>query len=231
MLPLDNPHKRLRRLGLGVWLGICGFSPAQAQIYVGYQGDGVVLSNFSSPEAGLTLLMPAALPISLEDAPQAPAPDLPLPLVAAPPAMPLPAAPALPRPLHALFDRVGREHGLPAPLLAAVAAVESGFDARAQSPKGALGLMQLMPDTARQHGVRQVFSVEDNLRGGALHLRGLLRRFSGNTTLALAAYNAGEQAVRRAGDRVPDIEETRRYVPRVLAWQADYARRAQRPAR
>lgn len=139
--------------------------------------------------------------------------------------MPAPAAPVLPRPLYALFERVGREHGLPATLLAAVAAAESGFDARALSPKGAQGLMQLMPDTARQHGVRHVFSMEDNLRGGALHLRGLLRRFSGDTTLALAAYNAGEQAVRRAGDRVPDIEETRRYVPRVLAWQADYARR------
>lgn len=123
-----------------------------------------------------------------------------------------------------LILRAARKHRVAADLIAAVAAAESRFDPRALSPKGAQGVMQLMPATARRFGVRDVWSAEDNIDGGAAYLRWLLDFFGGDTTLAVAAYNAGEQAVLRAGRRIPPYEETRRYVPKVLAWQAHYAR-------
>ncbi|MFM2066354.1 MAG: hypothetical protein RLZZ584_1263 [Pseudomonadota bacterium] len=126
--------------------------------------------------------------------------------------------------LHRLIADVAREHGVGPELIAAVAAAESRFDARALSPKGAQGIMQLMPATARRFGVQDVWSVEDNLRGGAAYLRWLTDFFRGDVTLAVAAYNAGENAVLRAGRRIPPYDETRRYVPKVLAWRAHYAR-------
>jgi soluble lytic murein transglycosylase-like protein len=125
--------------------------------------------------------------------------------------------------LHRLIARVANEYGVGADLLAAVAAAESRFDPTARSPKGAQGLMQLMPATAKRFGVQDVWKVEDNLRGGAAYLRWLLDFFGGNTTLVVAAYNAGEQAVLKAGRRIPALTETRNYVPRVLAWRAQYA--------
>lgn len=100
-------------------------------------------------------------------------------------------------------------------LLHAVVEVESGYNPKAVSPKGALGLMQLMPDTARRYGVTDPFDAAQNLRGGAHHLRNLLNRFSNDKELALAAYNAGEAAVLRHG-RIPPYRETRDYVPAVL---------------
>jgi soluble lytic murein transglycosylase-like protein len=85
-----------------------------------------------------------------------------------------------------------------------------------------MGLMQLMPETARRFGVRDAYDVEDNLRAGTAYLRWLLDTFSGDVQLALAAYNAGENAVVRAGHRIPDIAETRAYVPKVLSYWAHY---------
>jgi soluble lytic murein transglycosylase-like protein len=112
------------------------------------------------------------------------------------------------------IEQVARETGLSASLIKAVALVESGFDPLAVSPKGAMGLMQLMPGTARQYGVRDAFDPGQNLRAGATHLRGLLDEFNGDLTLALAAYNAGSAAVKRYGG-VPAYRETRNYVRRV----------------
>lgn len=103
-----------------------------------------------------------------------------------------------------------------AQLLKAVIAVESGFNARAVSPAGARGLMQLMPATARRYGVRDVFDPAQNISAGARYLRDLLNRFGNDPELALAAYNAGEHAVERHGRKVPPFRETQRYVPRVL---------------
>ncbi len=213
---------------LALWAGGAGTQNAQAQIYVGEADGAVLLSNFATPAASQTLVAAPEEITPLRPAQtRQPGTASAGPVAAASSTIHTPqrSAPPLPAALKPMFDRIGREHALPSALLAAVAAAESGFDARALSNKGAQGLMQLMPGTARQHGVRQVWSLEDNLRGGAAHLRGLLQRFSGDTTLALAAYNAGEQAVLRAGMRVPDFEETQRYVPKVLAWQRDYARR------
>jgi hypothetical protein len=125
--------------------------------------------------------------------------------------------------LRRLIARVATEYRVGADLIAAVAAAESRFDPTALSPRGAQGLMQLMPATAKRFGVRDVWKVEDNLRGGAAYLRWLLDLFGGDTTLAVAAYNAGEQAVLKAGRRIPAFAETRNYVPRVLAWREQYA--------
>ena len=112
------------------------------------------------------------------------------------------------------IERVAREHGLAPELIKAVALVESGFDTHAVSPKGAQGLMQLMPATARQYGVKDAFDPLQNLRAGTIHLRKLLDEFDGDLTLALAAYNAGSGAVRRYGG-VPAYRETQEYVRKV----------------
>lgn len=125
------------------------------------------------------------------------------------------------------IERTSRRHGLDASLLRAVIQVESGYDPNARSPKGALGLMQLMPATARRYGVKDALDPVQNLRGGAAYLRDLLAMFNQDVRLALAAYNAGEQAVTRHGGRIPPYAETQRYVPAVLAVYDDltHARR------
>jgi len=118
-----------------------------------------------------------------------------------------------------------RTQGIDYDLLKALIATESGFDARAVSPKGAVGLMQVMPATAQRYGVTgdakasaasKLADPGTNIRTGARYLRHLLDLFPGRIELALAAYNAGEGAVQRAGNRVPNYRETRDYVQTVL---------------
>jgi soluble lytic murein transglycosylase-like protein len=115
-----------------------------------------------------------------------------------------------------LLQRVAKAHGIHPALLAAVIEVESGFNARAQSPKGAIGLMQLMPDTAARYGTYDLYSPEQNVEAGARYLRDLLVMFNNDVRLAVAAYNAGENAVIRHGRRIPPYAETVRYVPMVM---------------
>lgn len=112
------------------------------------------------------------------------------------------------------IEQVARDNGVDPSLVKAVALVESGFNPKAVSSKGARGLMQLLPSTAKQYGVSDLHDPYQNLRAGAAHLRGLLDEFDGNVTLALAAYNAGSGAVRRYGG-VPAYAETRDYVKKI----------------
>jgi hypothetical protein len=114
-----------------------------------------------------------------------------------------------------LITRTAVKHGIHPDLVFAVAAVESNFNARAVSEKGAQGLMQLMPDTAARFGVADPFNPAENVLGGVRYMRYLLNLFNGDSRLALAAYNAGENVV-LAGGRVPPYPETRRYVDKVL---------------
>jgi soluble lytic murein transglycosylase-like protein len=101
-------------------------------------------------------------------------------------------------------------------LLRAVIVVESGFNSRAVSKRGAVGLMQLMPATATRYGVSNPYDPNQNVHGGARYLKFLIDRFGQDVSLALAAYNAGEDAVDRNGGQIPPFAETQAYVPRVL---------------
>lgn len=111
-------------------------------------------------------------------------------------------------------ERIATEHSLPPELIHSVIKVESNYNPFAISPKGALGMMQLIPSTARRFGVSDVFNPVDNIQGGARYLKYLLDLYHGNYPLALAAYNAGEDAVARYGG-VPPFPETQKYVVQV----------------
>ena len=117
--------------------------------------------------------------------------------------------------LERLVGEAAERHSLDPALVMAVVGVESGFQAQAVSPRGAQGLMQLMPRTAREMGVADAFDPAANLDGGSRYLSSLVARYEGDLTRALAAYNAGMGAVARHGG-VPPYAETRRYVQKVL---------------
>lgn len=119
------------------------------------------------------------------------------------------------RELDPMIRRYSSEHRLHPALIRAVIKAESNFDPRAVSRAGAIGLMQLMPQTAMRLDVRDMYDPEDNIGGGTKYLRQLLDRFHGNLPLALAAYNAGENVVDRY-QALPPIDETRQYVRKVL---------------
>lgn len=122
--------------------------------------------------------------------------------------------PSASRDLAQTVQRIARQNQLSPALIHSVIQVESNYDPFAVSPKGALGLMQLIPSTARRFGVSDVFDPADNIQGGARYLKYLLELYKGDNALALAAYNAGEGAVSRYGG-VPPYAETWNYVARV----------------
>ena len=119
------------------------------------------------------------------------------------------------RGLDSLIRQNGNKHGVDPYLIFLVMEQESHFNPRVVSPKGARGLMQLMPGTAARFGVRRPHDPAQNISGGTRYLRELLNRFSNRVDLVLASYNAGEGAVMRFGNRVPPYRETRNYVKRI----------------
>jgi soluble lytic murein transglycosylase-like protein len=123
--------------------------------------------------------------------------------------------------VHQLLQSAGQKHGLDPDFLASVVHAESGFNARAVSPKGARGLMQLMPKTAEELGVKDSFDPEANVDAGTKYLRALLDQYDGNVPKALAAYNAGANRVAQYHG-VPPFQETRAYVHSIIV---DYNRK------
>jgi soluble lytic murein transglycosylase-like protein len=205
--PLPNPFRRASRLCM-IALSACG-AAAHADIYSRTAADGsIALTNVPSDTHYSLLIAERDLPRGYQ------------------PAWPI-SAKALPgRAGKAQYDNMveqaARQVGLESALLHAVISVESRYDARAVSRKGAAGLMQLMPATARRYAVVDPFDPAQNVQGGARYLRDLLRLFDSDKSLALAAYNAGENAVLRNGKRIPAYRETQDYVPRVLGYYSRY---------
>jgi soluble lytic murein transglycosylase-like protein len=168
--------------------------PASAQIYAWRDANGTMVLSDRALQA----------PTQVFEVPNAPA---------------IRVTRAIDSPSQPRFDDLVEEHAsrhaLRPDLVRAVIQVESGYNPYARSPKGAMGLMQLMPATARQLGVRNPYDPAEYIGGGTLYLRQLLDKYSGDEELALAAYNAGAGAVDRYGRRVPPFRETQDYVKKV----------------
>ncbi|AUY32151.1 MULTISPECIES: lytic transglycosylase domain-containing protein [Pseudomonas] len=184
----------MRGLILGLVAGLMAFA-AQADIYVSSDGKGgFVLSNVHRPgrhyDRVISERPTAGGPVNAQ-------------LITGRPYADLVAAAAL-------------AHGVPQALLHALIKAESGYNPKARSAKGAAGLMQLMPDTAKEMGVKDVLDPQANVQGGARYLKRMLTLFDNDITLAVAAYNAGPEAVLSRGRVVPPFAETQRYVPNVL---------------
>ncbi len=176
-------------------------------------------AGFAAPTGGIYLIEGDGDAIHLSDEARGPGARLVLEIDAAPTEDhgPRPTAGA-PRAtyLAEIVRTAASTHRVAPELLHAVIATESGYAVRAVSPRGAQGLMQLMPATARGYGVTDPFDPRQNINAGARHLRGLLDQFGQDTALALAAYNAGAASVIRHHNRIPPFAETAAYVPRVL---------------
>jgi soluble lytic murein transglycosylase-like protein len=174
-------------------------APAGAQIYTYRDAEGrLILSNVPPAEPGK--------PIAIGTYPVADSDDV---------RTTVEVAPAKSSRYESLIQHHARLNGIRTDLVRAVIQVESGFDPAALSPKGAMGLMQLMPATAAELGVGNPFNPSENVRAGVAYLRRLLDRYDNNETLALAAYNAGPGAVDRYGETIPPYRETRNYVSKV----------------
>ena len=122
--------------------------------------------------------------------------------------------------LESIFEKASKTYGVSEDLLKAVARAESNFDIKAVSKAGAEGIMQLMPETQKSFGVTDPFDAEQNIMAGANLLSGLLKKYNGNKSLALAAYNAGSGAVDKYGG-IPPYKETQNYVTKVLSFLDD----------
>lgn len=198
---MPRPERRLP-LWLPLLLAACPpfLDDARADVYLGWS-EATVPVYSDRPQAGFTLFLD-------NDEPSAP-----------PPAVRSPAGKRWRegmRRYSPFIARAAAENALSPELLHAVVQVESAYDPAAISPKGAVGLMQLMPATAARLGVADRRDPLANLRGGARYLRELVTLFDGDLPLALAAYNAGEQAVQRHQRKIPPYAETRAYVRAVL---------------
>ncbi|MGB8951087.1 MAG: lytic transglycosylase domain-containing protein [Candidatus Aminicenantales bacterium] len=127
-----------------------------------------------------------------------------------------------------LVRNIAEKHGVDVDLVHSVISAESGYNRYAVSPKGALGLMQLMPETAEDYGVRDLFDPGQNIEGGVKYLKDLIQLFNHKTELALAAYNAGHKAVKKHG-KVPPYPETKAFIKRVMASYKSVPEKAKSP--
>ncbi|NMM08681.1 MAG: lytic transglycosylase domain-containing protein [Polaromonas sp.] len=173
--------------------------PAVAQIFGGISNSGaVVLSNIVSDEARTLIVSAPVITASLTQT------------------LPTRRAAASPEAFQSFILEASAASRLPAELIHAVIKTESNYNPRALSIKGAQGLMQLMPATAKRFGSINSLDPRDNILAGSRYLRWLMDYFNQNMELAVAAYNAGEGAVVKAGHKIPPYEETQKYVPKVL---------------
>jgi soluble lytic murein transglycosylase-like protein len=206
-----------RPLSIAVCLVLQSATPAAAgDIFVGAaERDSVVLSNVPASDEFAVLVRapvepePATRPTERIDGPRTAKSVIDRAAAYAP-----------------LVEEVARETQLDPGLLHAVIATESAYNPAARSPKGAQGLMQLMPATARRYGVANAYDPRHNILGGARYLSDLLVLFDQDVQLALAAYNAGAQAVLRHGRRIPPYRETSAYVPRVLDYYRAFSKKS-----
>jgi soluble lytic murein transglycosylase-like protein len=198
---------------LGLVLLAAAAAPCQADIYAFLDESGVAhFSDYPLDSRYQLYMKTPHIEITLRETPAAEPTTAPVNAGSSGRTLPLAAG----KRYADMIAKVAREQKLEPALLHAVIAVESAYNPQAKSPKGATGLMQLMPDTAKRYGVTDLLNPMENLRAGARYLRDLLGMFNNNLRLVLAAYNAGEGAVIRSGNAVPNYPETRAYVPRVL---------------
>jgi soluble lytic murein transglycosylase-like protein len=188
------------KLAFIAWLLLVA-SPAWAQIYAGLGADGAVVLSNHEDEAAYTVLVEAE--------------KLAVPVVKPPDTGDFPSI--VPPTYWAFIQEASATYRIPTELIHAVILVESNYNARAVSPKGAQGLMQLMPATAKRFGGLNSWDPRQNILTGSKYLRWLMDFFGDDVELAVAAYNAGEMAVLHAGRKIPNYAETEKYVPKVLS--------------
>ena len=189
--------------------------PAMADIYSFKDENGVVHFSNMPDDKRYKLVR--------REAGSAPAPAAAMPVATAA-NLYMPAEESIRR-FSPIIDTASRLHGVDAALIHAVISAESGYNPSALSKAGAMGLMQLMPQTAKRYGVTNIMDPVQNITGGVRYLRDLLSMFNGNLELAIAAYNAGENAVIKYGNKIPPYAETVQYVPKVLGFYRKFQSR------
>jgi soluble lytic murein transglycosylase-like protein len=200
--PIRSNVVALTSLGVLLMVGSVCFD-AKAQIYTGVSETGVIVLSSHIDGIAQTLLIEAE--------------RVPTVMAVIPPAGRADFLESVPSSYLPFIQEASSVYRIPGELIHAVISVESNYNPNAISPKGARGLMQLMPETAKRFGSNNSSDPRQNILTGSRYLRWLLDFFDEDVELALAAYNAGEAAVVQAGHKIPRFSETQRYVPKVLS--------------